>query len=53
MTGLAIDLGGSPEQRFRPDDSGVAYLDELLGLNAPLERREEPGCSSLLRVCAF
>jgi hypothetical protein len=25
-TGLAIDLDGSFEQRFRPDDFGVAYL---------------------------
>ena len=39
-TGLAIDLGGSLQQRFRPDDLGVAYLDVPRALIAPLERRE-------------
>jgi hypothetical protein len=29
-TGLAIDLGGSGELRFRPTDGGAAYLDEPL-----------------------
>jgi hypothetical protein len=29
-TGLAIDLGGSLERRFRPGDLGAAYLDGLL-----------------------
>jgi hypothetical protein len=38
-TGLAIDLGGSLDQRFRPDKIGVTYLDELLTLIAPLDRR--------------
>ena len=29
-TGLAFDLDGSLERRFRPDEFGAAYLDELL-----------------------
>jgi hypothetical protein len=51
-TGLAIDLWGSLKQRFRPDELGVAYLDELLALIAPLERRVRPSSSSFL-ICAF
>ena len=39
--GLAIDLGGSLDRRFRLDDLGAAYLDELLRLDAPRDRREE------------
>ena len=30
QTGLAIDLDGSLERRFRTDDAGAAYLDEPL-----------------------
>jgi hypothetical protein len=30
LTGLAIDLGGLVDQRFRPGDFGAAYLNELL-----------------------
>jgi hypothetical protein len=47
--GLAIDFGGSVEQRFRRADFGVAYLDEPLTSNAPLERREKIPRFSFLR----
>jgi len=52
FTGLAIDLGGSVEPPLRPDDLGSAYLDQLLNINAPLERRARPSHSSFL-ICAF
>ena len=52
-TGLALDLGGSLEQHDRPDDLGVAYLDGLLASLAPLDRRAQTNCSSLLGICAF
>jgi hypothetical protein len=39
-TGLAIDLGGLVDQRFRPGAFGGAYLDELPTVNAPLDRRD-------------
>jgi hypothetical protein len=53
LTGLAIDLGGSVERRFRPDAVGAAYLDELLHLNAPLDRRKERHSLFVLMICAF
>jgi hypothetical protein len=45
LTGLAFDLGGSLKQRFRPDEIGTAYLDQLLTMIAPLDRRATPGRS--------
>jgi len=53
LTGLAIDLGGSVKQRNRPDEFGAAYLDELLHLNAPLDRRLKTQLLFVLIICAF
>jgi hypothetical protein len=53
LAGLAIDLGGSLEQRFRPDAVGATYLDELLHLNAPLDRRAKTLLLFVLMNCAF
>jgi hypothetical protein len=52
-TGLAIDLGGSLQQRFRSDAFGPAYLDELLASIAPLDRRAKANPLSILMICAF
>jgi hypothetical protein len=53
LAGLAIDLGGSLEQRFRPDAMGTAYLDELLNFDAPLDRRAKNVLLFVLMNCAF
>ena len=52
QTGLAIDLGGSLERRFRTDDVGAAYLDEPFTLIAPLSKGEVQPLF-VLKSCAF
>jgi hypothetical protein len=53
LTGLAIDLGGSVNLPFRPDNLGPAYLDELLTMIAPLDRRAMTEHFFVLGICAF